>query len=63
MSEVFPPEWDSVEDKERVILLLISLEIGAREKKYALYEWCRLHDVELTGEDVRRVTGRPAGEI
>ena len=63
MSEVFPLEWDSIEDKERVIRLLIDLPLDPRAKKAALFEWCKLHGIELMGEDVRRVTGRPAGEI
>lgn len=63
MSEAFPSTWDSLRDKERVILLLIRLDMGVREKKFALYEWCKLHTIELTARDVERVTGRPAGEL
>ena len=63
MSEALPPEWDSPEDKERVIRLLIRLPISPRQKKFVLYEWCGLHGVDMTAEDVERVTGRPAGEF
>lgn len=63
MSEAFPPEWDKPEDKIKVINLLIAIKISPRHAKMALYEWCRVHDVELRAEDVVRVTGLPAGEI
>lgn len=63
MSEIFPEEWDRPEDKEAVIILLINLDVDPRNKKFALYEWCEMHGIEMTGRDVERVTGRPAGEI
>lgn len=63
MSEIFPPEWDQPADKEKVILLLIRLDVDPRNKKHALYEWCQMHGIEMTARDVERVTGRPAGEI
>lgn len=63
MSEVFPADWDGPEDKNKVIRLLISLPLSPLDKKYTLFEWCKRYGVKMTGGDVARVTGRPAGQL
>ena len=63
VAEAFDPAWTGEEGKRRVIVTLIRLPIPRRQKKQALFEWCRTHDVEMTAADVERVTGRPAGEM
>lgn len=63
MAEAFPPGWLVPGMVDRVILRLRRLPINAKQKKHALYEWCRVVGVELTAEMVQRVTGLPAGEI
>lgn len=63
MAGVWSPEWLVPEMVDRVIGRLRWLHISAKQKKYALYEWCKIVGVELTAEMVERVTGLPAGEI
>jgi len=63
MSEAFPEEWEGEMGKVRVIWLLQATPLTWRQRKAALYEWCSEHDVELSANDVVRVTGRPAGEV
>lgn len=63
MAEAFPPDWMVPEMADAVIRRLRALPISAKAKKHALYEWCKVVEVELTAEMVQRVTGLPAGEI
>ena len=63
MAEAFPPDWMVPEMVNRVIARLRRLPISPKQKKHALYEWCKVVGVELTAEMVERVTGLPAGEI
>ena len=63
MSEAFPEEWTGVDGKLRVIRALRELPLTWREKKAALFEWCKEHEVKLWAADVKAVTGRPAGEV
>ena len=63
MAEVFPPDWMVPGMVNHVIRRLRALPISPKQKKHALYEWCKVVEVELTAEMVQRVTGLPAGEI
>lgn len=63
VAEAFPPALMQPEAVDRVIDLLWGLPVSPKVKKYALYEWCKTVEVDLTAEMVERVTGLPAGEI
>lgn len=63
MAEVWPPSWREPELKGKVIDLLCELPLSGYDRKFALFEWCKVSGAELTAEDVERVTGRPAGEL
>jgi len=63
VAEAFPPEWMRPEMVDEVIRCVRGLPVSPKQKKHALYEWCAVVGVELTGAMVERVTGLPAGEI
>jgi len=57
---IFP--YGEKEDVWRVIAYLLALPISPRLRKLLLWEWCKWIGVDMTGEMVEMVTGRPAGE-
>lgn len=63
MAEVFPHSWFVPERLDDVIEWLVHMPINPEEKKAILHEWAAHAGYHLTGHDVERVTGHPAGVI
>lgn len=63
VAEVFPPSWLRPGALGMVIDLLNHLPIDVKVKKRTLLEWAKHAGVDLTAQDVERVTGLLAGEV
>lgn len=63
MAEIFPPSWLRPGALPMVLDLIEYLPVDPKVKKRTLLEWAKHAGVEVTAEQVERVTGLPAGEI
>lgn len=49
--------------KTRLMAWIVGQAVGAAQKKWTLYEFCKWAGIRMLGVDVEQVTGRPAGTI
>lgn len=61
--EIFPSNWFRPELVDEVQEFIRLLPIPPEDRKRVYQEWAEVSGVEVTGEDIERVTGIPAGEI